>query len=91
MYGEGIFLELNICEINRWLKSQPEITSRINPLTARYNAARSARQQPFRNLPIKFLVMHTLAHVIINQLSFDCGYGSASFGLADSWSQEQGV
>jgi hypothetical protein len=78
VYGEGIFLELNISEIDRWLKSQPEISSRIAPLTARYNAARSARQQPFRNLPIKFLVMHTLAHVIINQLSFDCGYGSAS-------------
>jgi hypothetical protein len=78
VYGEGIFLELNITEIERWLKSQPDITARIDPLIARYNAARAARQQPFRNLPIKFLVMHTLAHVIINQLSFDCGYGSAS-------------
>jgi len=78
VYGEGIFLELNTLEIDRWLKAQPAIAARINPLTARYNVARAARQQPFRSLPVKFLVMHTLAHVIINQLSFDCGYGSAS-------------
>ena len=78
VYGEGIFLELNIAEIDQWFKVQPAIAARINPLIARYNGARSARQQPFRNLPAKFLVMHTLAHVIINQLSFDCGYGSAS-------------
>jgi hypothetical protein len=51
---------------------------RIAPLVSRYNAARAARQQPFRNVLAKFVLMHTLAHVIINQLSFDCGYGSAS-------------
>ena len=51
---------------------------RMAPLLARYNAARAARQQPFRNVLAKFVLMHTLAHVIINQLSFDCGYGSAS-------------
>ena len=78
VHGEGIFLELNLDEIDCWMKSQSAIVARIAPLTARYNAARSARQQPFRALPIKFLVMHTLAHVIMNRLSFDCGYGSAS-------------
>ena len=27
---------------------------------------------------MKFLLLHALAHSLINQLSFDCGYGSAS-------------
>jgi hypothetical protein len=26
----------------------------------------------------QFVLIHTLAHVLINQLAFDCGYGSAS-------------
>lgn len=78
VYGEGIFLELDRDAIDRWLNSEPGIVTRITPLVTRYNAARAARQQPFRNLFAKFVVMHTLAHVIINQLSFDCGYGSAS-------------
>ncbi len=78
VYGEGIFLELDAAQIDHWLSATVGVTTRISPVVARYNAARAERQQPFRNLPIKFLLMHTLAHVIINQLSFDCGYGSAS-------------
>lgn len=77
VYGEGIFLELNVAAIEQWLAPRgPD--RRVTPLINRYNVARAGRQQPFRNLPLKFLLMHTLAHVVINQLSFDCGYGSAS-------------
>jgi hypothetical protein len=78
VYGEGIFLEIDPAEISKWLVQHPEILARVKPLVANYNAARTARQQPQRNITPKFLLMHTLAHVLINQLSFDCGYGSAS-------------
>lgn len=77
VYGEGVFLELDTIEIDRWTRADG-VMDRMAPLLARYNAARAARQQPFRNVLAKFVLMHTLAHVIINQLSFDCGYGSAS-------------
>ena len=30
------------------------------------------------NLSPEFILIHTFAHLIINQLSFDCGYGSSS-------------
>lgn len=30
------------------------------------------------NLRPEFILIHTFAHLIINQLSFDCGYGSSS-------------
>jgi hypothetical protein len=78
VYGEGIFLDLDPSEIDRWVRSNQGVAARMAPLISRYNAARADRQQPFRNLSPKFVLMHTLAHVIINQLSFDCGYGSAS-------------
>jgi hypothetical protein len=77
IYGEGIFLELDSHKIERWAH-RGDVVKRLAPLLDRYNAARTARQQPVRNVQPKFLLMHTLAHVVINQLSFDCGYGSAS-------------
>ena len=78
VYGEGIFLELDSVRLDDWIAAEPSVLRRIAPLTAHYNAARAARQQPHRNITAKFLLLHTLAHVLINQLSFDCGYGSAS-------------
>jgi hypothetical protein len=39
---------------------------------------RTLRGQPQRNITAKFILLHTFAHILINQLSFDCGYGSAS-------------
>jgi hypothetical protein len=78
VYGEGIFLELNFAAIKRWFYQEPAIAKRIEPLVKQYNAARILRGQPQRNITQKFLLLHTLAHVLINQLSFDCGYGSAS-------------
>ena len=78
VYGEGIFLEMDSHAIDIWLKRRQSIASRIGPLTAHYNAARTLRGQPQRNVTAKFVLLHTLAHVLINQLSFDCGYGSAS-------------
>lgn len=78
VYGEGIFLELNPEEIDKWLSKQTIVKDRTNPLVRSYNIARSGRDQSNRNITAKYLLIHTLAHVLINQLSFDCGYGSAS-------------
>jgi hypothetical protein len=78
VYGEGIFLELNSDAIDKWISTELGILRRITPLVAHYNSVRTARQQPHRNITAKFLLLHTLAHILINQLSFDCGYGSAS-------------
>ena len=78
VYGEGIFLELDPMAITRWLKAHPEVAARVNGLHLRYNAARAGRKQTPRAISAKLVLLHTLAHVQINQLSFDCGYGSAS-------------
>jgi hypothetical protein len=78
VYGEGIFLEVNADEITKWAATVPGLRPEFVRLVARYNTARTARLQPNRNITAKFMLLHTLAHVLINQLSFDCGYGSAS-------------
>jgi hypothetical protein len=78
VYGEGIFLEANSDELAKWEATVPGLRPEFRQLVAHYNAARAARLQPNRNITAKFMLLHTLAHVLINQLSFDCGYGSAS-------------
>jgi len=76
--GEGIFLEIDSAKIQDWEASNSEISSRIERLNLYYNQGRSKRGQELRRITPKFVMLHTLAHVLINQLSFDCGYGSAS-------------
>ena len=78
VYGEGIFLEVNPVEIAKWTATVSTLRPELKELIDNYNRARIARQQPPRNITPKFMLLHTLAHVLINQLSFDCGYGSAS-------------
>ncbi len=78
VYGEGIFLEVNPNEIAEWAATVSGLRPEFRQLVAHYNAARTARLQPNRNITAKFTLLHTLAHALINQLSFDCGYGSAS-------------
>ena len=51
---------------------------RIHALSDSYNGRRILRGQEPRLVTPKFVMRHTLAHMLINRLSFDCGYGSAS-------------
>ena len=76
--GEGIFLQVNDVALTGWIANGHFIKDRIERLSKRYNQARADRGQTVRKIRAKFVMMHTLAHVLINQLSYDCGYGSAS-------------
>lgn len=75
--GEGIFLELDETAVERWLAGRA-CDRRIEILASNYNAQRISRGQTERAVTAKFVLLHALAHSLINQLSFDCGYGSAS-------------
>jgi hypothetical protein len=78
VYGEGIFVELDQANIDAWADTHPEIRARVSRLEMFANEARVRRGQPARVVTPQFVLIHTLAHVLINQLAFDCGYGSAS-------------
>lgn len=75
--GEGIFIELNAAALDEWT-SRESPQRRIASMVRAYNRRRAERQLPPRHLPARFVLLHTLAHVLIRQLSFECGYGSAS-------------
>jgi hypothetical protein len=76
--GEGIFFEFNPDFLNAWVKETKFVNDRVNSLNAHYNERRIKQGQEERPIRAKFVLMHTFAHVLINQLAFECGYGSAS-------------
>ncbi len=75
--GEGIFLEFSNDLIKEWEK-RTGVVKRAQHLIDNYNKARLGYQLPERVLNPKFILLHTFAHLIINQFSLRCGYGSSS-------------
>ena len=76
--GEGIFIEIDHSRLRDWIDRAPLTAARAHELEEAYNRRRFERGQEPRVVSQKFLLIHTLAHLMIKQLSFDCGYGSAS-------------
>lgn len=78
-YGEGIFLELNSLKLNKWVQ-QPAVLERIKALSDRYNITRKEKNPQIQDKKItpEYVLLHTLAHILINQFVYECGYGSSS-------------
>jgi Domain of unknown function (DUF1998) len=75
--GEGIFIEINTAAIDAWIE-RAEAPTRLSSLLSEFNARRLARKIAARNIDARFMMMHTLAHALIKELTFSCGYGSAA-------------
>ena len=76
--GEGIFIQFNDNEIKEWVKSDDEIEKRAKDLNKKYNKILKERGHQTRQITSKFLLLHTLAHLLIKELSFKCGYSTTS-------------
>ncbi|WP_172200056.1 DUF1998 domain-containing protein [Saccharibacillus qingshengii] len=75
--GEGIFIEFKEDSIYSWIAKNPQVTNRIKLLNKSYSASYQGQANP-KEITAKFVLLHTIAHMLIRQLSFDCGYTSAS-------------
>lgn len=75
--GEGVFFEFNEQRLNNWLQNS-DVLRRANHLSNNYNRERVKRNQDKRIITPQFLLIHTFAHLVINQFSYECGYGSSA-------------
>lgn len=75
--GEGIFIEFDENAISEWQKKNPEIQQRVDVLNDNYGKSFIGQSKP-RIITAKFLLLHTISHALIKQLSFECGYSIAS-------------
>lgn len=77
--GEGIFLELHEDAVARWTASvddHPRIVA-LRHAYARWAANRDKDVQLGFPIP-RYLLLHTLSHLLIRQVALECGYSSAS-------------
>lgn len=75
--GEGIFIELDADSISAW-EQQDRIKIRASILNRSYVRSFTGKARPDRHIRAGFVLVHTLSHLLLNQMSFDCGYNVAS-------------
>lgn len=76
--GEGVFIVLNREELERW-ESLDAVRERSARLINSYRQWRQERGHDAGSIAhARFMLLHTLAHLLILQLSLDCGYSSSS-------------
>jgi hypothetical protein len=86
IYGEGIFLRLEENTIRKWIQDQRVfLEDRLRPeFVLRFNDGRylpplgNVAGESGRGWVARYLLVHGLAHALISQLVFECGYSSAS-------------
>jgi len=77
--GEGIFLKFREDRLAEWLERYGDAHSaRLTKLEMTLSALRERRHQPPQRVSPKHILIHTFAHLLINQLVYECGYSSAS-------------
>lgn len=77
VYGEGIFLQFDACRLGEW-RRRPKVLERVAGLNRSYKEASFRWGREVESVSPEFVLIHTFAHLLINRLSFDCGYGSSS-------------
>lgn len=75
--GEGIFIEFLQEDIDKWIESDPSIGKRTQKIRSNYEKS-FIKNIPSNMITPKFIMLHTLSHLLITQLSFECGYSIAS-------------
>jgi hypothetical protein len=79
VYGEGIFLELNGGMLQEWeRKNAAALSKHLRPLVENYARVQQSRHLRDKPLSPRFLLLHTFAHMLMNRLTFECGYSSAA-------------
>lgn len=77
--GEGIFLVLKEEMISRWVASYGDlIDNRIGRIRKGLGDDHLRLSHDEIKINARFILLHTLSHLLINQLVYECGYGSAS-------------
>ena len=76
--GEGIFFSIDKNAIEKWLGSTHLINDRFKILETASEASEQIYNQQDFELSPTFVLLHTLSHIVIRQLSLTSGYNSAA-------------
>lgn len=76
--GEGIFLELKEEALADW-EAEPAVQKRAAAIEQKYKEWAAERGVDADDFPgARYVLLHSLAHVLMRQLALDCGYSESS-------------
>lgn len=75
--GEGLFFQFDEKKVSEW-EQRPEVAERVHHLAALPERVSLHRGMADPATVPRFVLLHTFAHLMINELVFECGYSSAS-------------
>ena len=71
MLGEGIFIKLNEKKLSAWEQANKDYYSMMEERLQHSNVS-------CENFSARYVLLHTLSHLLIRQLSIECGYSGAA-------------
>lgn len=78
--GEGIFLTLNETSLGKW-EEREDVKERAELINRNWHEDWASRHETDEEAPqqisARFILIHSLAHILIRQLSKECGYRGA--------------
>lgn len=76
-WGEGVFLELDEDAVRAW-EDRPAVRARARVLLAGHDAWARGREKspPFPG--VRFYLLHSLSHLLMNAIAVKCGYSAAA-------------
>lgn len=79
IFGEGIFIKPNYKELKKW-RDLESVKKRFKTLKSQaLEAARNDKEkESIELLTPTFVLLHSFSHLLLRQLSFDCGYSSSA-------------
>ena len=79
VFGEGIFIDLDRTRLETW-ENHPGVKARTTAIDALWTDEHKSRfgEEPKWKPSTRFILIHTLAHALMRQLTLDCGYSTAS-------------
>jgi hypothetical protein len=77
VHGEGIFIKFNEKLLATW-ESKNEVVDHVKILQSNHDACVVRYNWEPMEITPRFVLLHTLSHLLINRMVFECGYGSSS-------------
>lgn len=79
VHGEGIFIQFREDKLASWEAQARGVEERVAKLAQNYEKAAEARRFAQTNsITSRFLLLHSFAHLLMNRLTFECGYSTAA-------------
>ena len=79
VHGEGIFIQFNEDVLSMW-ENDPKVIQHNQRLFLGHRGWRTRRRlSPDSNFPaFRYMMIHSLSHLLIRELALECGYNAAS-------------